>query len=206
MGVGHHYVPGQAQRNLIEYLSAGAQKIFEQGITGNPNNLDHGNRRYGPLKHSEYNEIVERLTREYIEELRRKKLLVDGKMTGAQAQAWLERIKANGAGNTKALEFNRAVLQSLKLASLAGILASSMLNDARGTLTAMKETPYFKRAHEALLRGDLATAHKNLVGEDHSLYQELVDRGFPNAALRFRDEWLKAERRAADWRYETMEP
>ena len=194
MAVGHHYIPQAVKRILAQYLSATALSVFSQGVTGNPNVLDHGNKQYGPLTHNQYNEIIEGLTRRHIEQLRQNKQLLNGKMTGAQARSWLEQIKRNGAGNPRVVGFNQAVLQSLKLASLAGILANSMLSDANAVLHAMKETPYFRNAHAALLRGDLGTAHKNLVGEgfDKSLYTELLKRN-ARAASAFKDQWLKAE-------------
>ena len=132
-----------------------------------------------------------------------------------QSQAHIDHCKANNArgGLQKAQTPEQRVKQGqsymkrgdyIKLktgAAIAGVIGAFVVGEAKGALDVASTSPNFRNAVGALSQGDLAAADRYMVGagnarNSNSFTADLVDRGYPHAALEVESRWAEAVQQA----------
>jgi hypothetical protein len=202
-GVGHHWVPFEVVTNLTSFISEDARKAFKGETTGpGAGVIKHRNDTVYVngvrLTHPDYNKRVNVKLSEYITRLRTTGQLTGGKLNRDQALKFVEMIKRNGAGDQRIYDYNQGVIQRLRMTRLAQMLAASLVTEFASATTVMARSKNFKRAVAALKKGDIAEADNALLGDDRSLYQELLDENLRDPALNLRNWWPEARRRAME--------
>jgi hypothetical protein len=94
---------------------------------------------------------------------------------------------------------NPRVAQRMLSATMAS-LASSALLEGAGAIAFAADNRNFRDGIRALADGDPDTAYNAFFGQtgEEGFYGDLVDKGFPRAALVFRDRYLEAAERAQE--------
>jgi hypothetical protein len=173
--------------------------VFKKSVTTNPEGLPHN---FGKLKsdpaltHSRYNEEALKAVEGEIAKIKKAGNLKGGKLSGAQATDIVKRIKKDGLGNSYVLKFNRAVLESLRLAALGGIAMRGLEEVAKAQHLAdrVAKNGHYKKALAALQSGDWHKADNEIRGghlsEDNLLW-DLRIAGYVREAGILQDRWMK---------------
>lgn len=163
-------------------LSPEEERVFRKGVTRSPFSESHGWSR----AHEEYNNRVGVLLRNHIAELRKLRTLRGGKLSGPQAENFLEGIKKNGFGDRRVHAFNQSVLRKLRLIALGGIVAAGLgqFENLRKFDQNAALKRYYMTAKRALQEGDWQTADRAIRGGGgvgsgaNNLSNELVGLGY----------------------------
>lgn len=199
MADGHHWFPEAVRKRVAELLSPEAYNIFERSVTGNPYALPHNTQKLGGISAFEYNAEVEGVFHEQMAVLGKGNKLVNGKMTGPQAEAFVKRLKTDGFRKPKIKKYNFEVLKSLRLAALAGIVTAGIQEavKAQGLVNQVKESQNYKKALEALRRSDWRSADRFINGGGvigNNVVTDLMKAGYETEALILQDKWDRRKR------------
>jgi len=188
-----HYVPEAVREAIRAKLSTDADRVFKKGLTGNPYSETHG----WDKPHVEYNKRVLNLANSYIGSLAEQGKLENGKLSGNQAEYFIQRIKKDGFGDQQVYLFNQKVLTALRVITLGGIAAGGMrqFEKLRKFAQSQKLKNYYMIAKNALEKGDWKTANQAIrgggaIGSDgENLINELIKLGYYREAIIFEGEW-----------------
>ena len=223
-GVGHHWLPVTVfmQPGFGRRLTTEA-KQYAAGAYTTPLDPQHCNKTYGGISHPKYNELVatefknfmagksNKVTaaemKEFIDNIKQGKG-ADGKIvpgiksfndaikSDIKDPPKPSKIKEIIESGKKYMQTNRFRLLAMA-AVLAGALADVVVSHAQ-ILSCTANSQNYRDALEALEQGDLNRARDKLIGENHSVYVDILGEAGAHPALNFRKAIEKAFERAND--------
>jgi hypothetical protein len=228
-GVGHHWAPFSVVfDDEIRRLLADEAVEYAMGAYSGPTSPSHRNASYGGLTHTQYNDLVKKELKKFIKQRKIKKMTANQMQEFVQLIN--SGRNASGKPDPRIAAFNKAIRKALPKgtkapstmdeilaagrkymkssrfrllaagAVVAGVL-SEVVNQQVKVLDVASTSGHYKRAMLALQDGDLARAHALLLGDQDSLYMEILGRVGALAALNFKKAIEKVFESARDRDY-----